>query len=183
MVNFIQLYHRITKDRTKISKGKESGDDTIPGHVPQAWQKLRGVPIPVTQVSFGGEDDGGGDALSHLLSNLRQRLKLSSLRSSFSSSSLNIFLHNATLLSCRKREGIDVVLVLLWRLDFRAPREDLQVEVARLHLHLHLGMHPPDWFLLLRWTIDRDKFPQRSLDPQHSWRHSSLPPNLETTYF
>ena len=33
----------------------------IPGHLPQAWKKPRGVPIPDTQFSFGGEEDDGGD--------------------------------------------------------------------------------------------------------------------------
>ena len=33
----------------------------IPGHLPQAWRKPRGVPIPDTQFSFGGEEDDGGD--------------------------------------------------------------------------------------------------------------------------
>ena len=32
----------------------------IPGHLPQPWQKPRGVPIPDTQFSFGGEEEGGG---------------------------------------------------------------------------------------------------------------------------
>ena len=33
----------------------------IPGHLPQAWQLPRGVPIPDTQFSFAGEEDGGDD--------------------------------------------------------------------------------------------------------------------------
>ena len=33
----------------------------IPGHHPQAWWKPRGVPIPDTQFSFGGEEGDGGD--------------------------------------------------------------------------------------------------------------------------
>ena len=38
----------------------------IPGHPPQAWRKPRGVPIPDTQFSFGGEEDDGneGEVLS-----------------------------------------------------------------------------------------------------------------------
>ena len=38
----------------------------IPGHLPQAWRKPRGVPIPDTQFSFGGEEDDGdeGEILS-----------------------------------------------------------------------------------------------------------------------
>ena len=32
----------------------------IPGHLPQAWGKPRGVPIPDTQFSFGDEEAGGG---------------------------------------------------------------------------------------------------------------------------
>ena len=70
MLTFIQLNHRLTKDRTKIDKGKDSGGDTIPGHLPQAWHKLRGVPIPITKVSFGGEegDGGGGDEVVAILS-------------------------------------------------------------------------------------------------------------------
>ena len=42
------------------AKGNKSGGDTIPGHLTQSWQKPRGVAIPVTQVSIGGEDDDGG---------------------------------------------------------------------------------------------------------------------------
>ena len=39
------------------------------GHLPQAWDKPRGVPIPDTQVSFGGEEgDGGGDEVVASLS-------------------------------------------------------------------------------------------------------------------
>ena len=48
-------------DRTKTVKAKDSGDDTIPGHLPQAWRKPRGVPIPDTPFSFGGEEDDGDD--------------------------------------------------------------------------------------------------------------------------
>ena len=33
----------------------------IPGHLPQAWRKPRGVPIPDTQFSFGDEEGGGGE--------------------------------------------------------------------------------------------------------------------------
>ena len=33
----------------------------IPGHLPHAWRKPRGVPIPDTQFSFGFEEEGGGD--------------------------------------------------------------------------------------------------------------------------
>ena len=77
----------------------------IPGHLPQARHKPRVVPIPCTQVSFGGEEGDGGDEVVSFYS-LRRRLKLFSLRSSFSSSSFNIFLHNASLLSFRKQGGI-----------------------------------------------------------------------------
>ena len=55
-------------DRTKKVKAKDSGDDTIPGHLHQAWRKLRGVPIPDTQFSFGGEEEGGGDEVEGFLS-------------------------------------------------------------------------------------------------------------------
>ena len=55
-------------DRTKKVKAKDSGDDTIPGHLPQAWRKPRGVPIPDTQFSFGGEEGGGGDEVEGFLS-------------------------------------------------------------------------------------------------------------------
>ena len=52
----------------------------IPGHLPQAWHKPRGVPITDTQVSFGGEEGGGGvDEVVSFFSILRRRLKLSSL--------------------------------------------------------------------------------------------------------
>ena len=47
---------------------KDSDDDTIPGHLPQAWHKPRGVPIPDTQVSFGDEEGGGGDDVVAILS-------------------------------------------------------------------------------------------------------------------
>ena len=55
-------------DRTKKVKAKDSGDDTIPGHVPQAWQKPRGVPIPNTQFSFGGDEEDNGDEVEGFLS-------------------------------------------------------------------------------------------------------------------
>ena len=42
-------------------KAKDSGDDTMLGHLHQAWREPRGVPIPDTQFSFGGEEDDGGD--------------------------------------------------------------------------------------------------------------------------
>ena len=108
MLTFIQLNRKIT-DRTKIGKGNKSGGDTIAGHLTQAWQKPRGVPIPVTQVSFGGkEGDGGGDevvaSLSTLLT-LRLRVEFSSLKSSISCSSLNIFLHSSCLFSARDEKG------------------------------------------------------------------------------
>ena len=54
-------------DRTKKVKAKDSGDDTIPGHLPQAWRKPRGVPIPDTQFSFGDEEGGGGDEVEAIL--------------------------------------------------------------------------------------------------------------------
>ena len=47
---------------------KDSGGDTIPGHLPQAWRKPRGVPIPDTQFSFGDEEEGGGDEVEILSS-------------------------------------------------------------------------------------------------------------------
>ena len=40
----------------------------IPGHLPQAWRKPRGVPIPDTQFFFGGEEDDGGDEVEILSS-------------------------------------------------------------------------------------------------------------------
>ena len=68
-------------DRTKKVKAKDSGDDTILGHLPQAWRKPRGVPIPDIQFSFGGEQGGGGDEVEAVwslstkrLSNLRMTL-------------------------------------------------------------------------------------------------------------
>ena len=42
--------------------------DTITGHLPQAWRKPRGVPIPNTQFSFGGDEEDGGDEVDGLLS-------------------------------------------------------------------------------------------------------------------
>ena len=44
---FIHLIAKITMNRTKKVKAKDSGDDTIPGHLPQAWRKPRGVPYPI----------------------------------------------------------------------------------------------------------------------------------------
>ena len=40
----------------------------IPGHLPQAWHKPRGVPIPDTQFSFGDEEGGGGGEVVAILS-------------------------------------------------------------------------------------------------------------------
>ena len=40
----------------------------IPGHLPQAWHKPRGVPIPDTQFSFGDEEGGGCDEVVVTLS-------------------------------------------------------------------------------------------------------------------
>ena len=69
-------------------------------------------PYPCDYFFGGGEvgviDDGG--VVAFFFSSLRLRLKFSSLRSSFSSSSFIIFLHNAALLSYRKRGGIDLTL-------------------------------------------------------------------------
>ena len=54
--NFILLDQGITKkDRTKKndkSKNKRCDGDTILGHLPQAWHKPRGVPIPMCLVVF-----------------------------------------------------------------------------------------------------------------------------------
>ena len=55
-------------DRTKKVKAKDSRDDTITGHLPQAWRKPMGVPIPDTQFSFGDEEGGGGDEVDGYLS-------------------------------------------------------------------------------------------------------------------
>ena len=60
-------------DQTKKVKAKDSGDATIPGHLPQAWRKPRGVPIPVTQFSFGDEEGGGGDEAVAILSFMIKR--------------------------------------------------------------------------------------------------------------
>ena len=69
-------------DQTKKVKAKDSGDDTILRHLPQAWQKPRGVPILDTQFYFGGEEGGGGDEVEAIrslrtkrLSNLRMTLR------------------------------------------------------------------------------------------------------------
>ena len=40
MLNFYSTNHEIAKGRTKIGKGKKSDGDTIPEHLPQAWQTL-----------------------------------------------------------------------------------------------------------------------------------------------
>ena len=65
-------------DQTKKIKEKDSGDDTIPGHLPQAWRKPRGVPIPNTQFSFGGDEEDGGDEADAIRPNtsLSESLKL-----------------------------------------------------------------------------------------------------------
>ena len=55
-------------DQTNKVKAKDSWDDMILGHLPQAWRKPRGVPIPDTQFSFGGEEGGGGDEVMATLS-------------------------------------------------------------------------------------------------------------------
>ena len=55
-------------DQSKKVKAKDSGDDTIPGRLPQAWRKPRGGPIPDTQFSFGEEEGGGGDEVVAILS-------------------------------------------------------------------------------------------------------------------
>ena len=55
-------------DRTKKVKAKDSRNDTVPGHLSQTWRKPRGVPIPDTQFSFGGEEGGGGDEVMATLS-------------------------------------------------------------------------------------------------------------------
>jgi hypothetical protein len=81
----------------------------IPGHLPQAWRKPRGVPILDTQFSFGDEEGGGGDeveGLSFLLS-LRLRMEFSSFNSPISCSSSNTFLHKSCLFSYKRRKGIN----------------------------------------------------------------------------
>ena len=78
----------MTKDQTKIGKDNKRDCDTISGHLLQAWQKPRGVPISNTQVSFGGEEgeDGGDDVIwaSPFLLSLFLRMEFSSLKSSIS---------------------------------------------------------------------------------------------------
>ena len=68
-------------------------------------------PYPCDYFFGGGEvgivDDG---VVAFFFSSLRLRLKFSSLRSSFSSSSFIIFLHSAALMSCKKCGGIDWTL-------------------------------------------------------------------------
>src|SRR3989337_2731397 len=66
-------------------------------------------PYPCAQVSFFG---GGGDGEVVSLFSLRLRMKFSSLKSSTSCSSFNTFLHNASLLCCRKWDGINWILDL-----------------------------------------------------------------------
>ena len=39
----------------------------IPGHLPQAWCKPRGVTIPDTQFYFCDEEGGGGDEVVAIL--------------------------------------------------------------------------------------------------------------------
>ena len=87
-------------DKTKV-KAKDSGDDTVSGHLPQAWRKPRGVPIPDTQFSLGDEEAGGGDdveGLSFFLS-LRLRMEFSSFNSPIFCLSSNIFMHKSCLFS------------------------------------------------------------------------------------
>ena len=40
----------------------------IPGHLPEAWRKPRGVPIPNTQFSFGVDEEDGSDEVEGFLS-------------------------------------------------------------------------------------------------------------------
>ena len=67
--------------KLKTCEDNKSDGDTIPGHLPQAWQKPRGVPIPDTQFSFGDEEGGGGEVEAILsfkinrFSNLRMMLR------------------------------------------------------------------------------------------------------------
>ena len=53
-------------------------------NLPQAWRKPRGVPIPNTQFSFGGDEEDGGDEVDcgdevEAIRSLRTK-RLSSLR-------------------------------------------------------------------------------------------------------
>ena len=110
-------------DRTKKIKEKDSGYDTIPGHLPQAWRKPRVVSIPNTQFSFGGEEEGGGDEVVGLPSflSLCLRTEFSSFSSRISHSSSNTFLDKSCLFSCKRRKGINWILglfALLGRLYF-----------------------------------------------------------------
>ena len=85
--------------------------------------RYRGTsPIPDTQFSFGGEEDGGVDdncAFNFFILQLRRAI--SSFKSSTSNSSFKILSHKCPLLFCQKQEGIDQLLdrlALLGRLDF-----------------------------------------------------------------
>ena len=88
-------------DKTKV-KAKDSGDDTVSGHLPQAWRKPRGVPIPETQFSFGDEDDGGGDVegLPFFLS-LHLRVEFFSFNSPTSCASSSTLLHKSCLIPAK----------------------------------------------------------------------------------
>ena len=61
-INFI-LLDQDTTNRIELRKTIKIGVvmDTVPGHLPQAWQLPRGVPIPDTQFFFVGEEGVGDD--------------------------------------------------------------------------------------------------------------------------
>ena len=120
ILNFILLDQDITKkDRTKKTVKIKVVTviryrDTSPNLCPSQGE----CPYPCTQVSLFG---GGGDVVVSFFLNLRLRVEFSSLKSSISCSSLNIFLHNSFLFSYKRWKGIYWILgffTLLGRLDF-----------------------------------------------------------------
>ena len=48
----------------------------IPGHLPEAWRKPRGVPIPNTQFSFGGDEEDDGDEVEIIFSSTSLSISL-----------------------------------------------------------------------------------------------------------
>ena len=122
----------------------------IPGHLPQAWRKPRGVPIVDTQFSFGDEEGGGGDEVvvfSFFLS-LRLRMEFSSFSSLISCSSSNTFLHQSCLFSCKRRKGVNWILgffALLGRLGLLLPFRIVVFFFLRspaivFQIHINLGV-------------------------------------------
>ena len=62
------LIEKDSHDRTKKVKAKDSGDWYDTGAPSPSLVKAKGVPIPNTQFSFGGDEEYGGDEVEGFLS-------------------------------------------------------------------------------------------------------------------